>query len=89
MKLLDCEAIAAMLLLNVAYVRDVLTKTQGFPTAYRLRGALRWREDEIAEWLESRRLSQASRRLKPPPRGSKPSTTKGRGARSSERVQGG
>jgi predicted DNA-binding transcriptional regulator AlpA len=64
MTLIDRHALADMLGLDADYVRDVLSKSRGFPDAIRLGASLRWRRDEIEQWLESRRVSAAARRNK-------------------------
>ena len=62
MTLIDRHALADMLGLDADYVRDVLSKSRGFPDAIRVGSSLRWRRDEIEEWIESRRVSAAARR---------------------------
>jgi predicted DNA-binding transcriptional regulator AlpA len=62
MTLIDRRALADMLGLDADYVRDVLSKSRGFPDAIRLGTSLRWRRDEIEDWIESRRVSAAARR---------------------------
>lgn len=62
MKLIDCAGIAALLTLNEAHVRDRLTKRRDFPPAYRIGGALRWKAEEVEDWIESRRVTPTARR---------------------------
>jgi prophage regulatory protein len=62
--LIDINGIAEIVGLNAAHVRDRLTKRKDFPAAYRIGGALRWKRDEVDDWIESRRLSPAARRSK-------------------------
>lgn len=83
MKLLDIAKLAELFDLNEAHVRDRLTKRKDFPPAYRIGGALRWKADEIDDWIESRRLSPAARRLKTPARGSRPSPSRATSAQPS------
>ena len=59
---MDCGAIAELLGLNAAHVRDRLTRTRGFPAGFRIGGVLRWRKDEIEDWIEAQRVSPAVRR---------------------------
>lgn len=67
---MDCEAIAQMLGLNAAHVRDRLTRHRGFPAGFRIGGVLRWRKDEIEEWIEAQRVNRGARRSARQTRGS-------------------
>ena len=62
--LLTLEALAAMLDMTPAHIRDRLSKSRGFPDAIRVGQQLRWRRSEIDDWLESRRVSASARRTK-------------------------
>jgi predicted DNA-binding transcriptional regulator AlpA len=64
MTLLDVHAIAALLQMNHAHVRDRVTRQRGFPPPYRIGNSLRWDSDEVAHWLESRRVSPVARRVR-------------------------
>lgn len=59
-KYIGAEQIAAMLDLHPAHVRDRLTKRRGFPDAFRV-GGLRWRLDEVEDWIERQRAIKAAR----------------------------
>ena len=61
MKYIDAKAIAAMLDMNPNYVRDRVTRLRTFPAAFRVGDSLRWRLDEVQQWIASQRVSQASR----------------------------
>lgn len=63
-KLLDVEALAERFGLNAAHVRDRLSKRRDFPPAYRIGGALRWKDEDIDEWIEKRRVPPAARGAK-------------------------
>lgn len=63
MTYMDCEAIASLLGLNAAHVRDRLTRQRGFPTGFRIGGVLRWRKDEIEDWIEAQRVNRGARRV--------------------------
>lgn len=80
MKLIDAKALADLLGMDQDYVRDRVSKGRGFPSAMRIGAALRWRQDEIEDWLETRRVSPASRRAKSRSPGSRSSGSTGRGA---------
>ncbi len=71
MQLMTAEDIGTMLKLNPNHVRDRLTKTAGFPDAFRVSGALRWRESDILDWLESQSVSPKTRQSRKPVRHSK------------------
>jgi prophage regulatory protein len=62
MTLMDINAIALLLDLNPAHVRDRLTKRRDFPPAYRIGGALRWKREDLDDWIEARRVTPAARR---------------------------
>jgi len=64
MRMLDITSIAELMGLNAAHVRDRLTKRADFPAGYRLGGTLRWKADDIADWIESRKVTPAARRPK-------------------------
>ena len=83
MKLIDCAAVAAMLDLNEAHVRDRITKRKDFPAAYRLGRVLRWNAEEVADWLETRRVSPAVRRSRQRKLGNRPAANSDPGAQSS------
>lgn len=72
MKLLDITKLAELFDLNEAHVRDRLTKRKDFPPAYRIGGALRWKAEEIENWIESRRLSPTARQSKKQVRENRP-----------------
>ena len=74
MKLLDITALAVLFDLNEAHIRDRLSKRRDFPPAYRIGGALRWKADEIYDWIDARRITPAARRSKKPTRGSRSAT---------------
>lgn len=63
MKFISAEQIAGMLGLHPAHVRDRLSKRRGFPPAYRV-GGLRWKLDEVEDWIERQRVNPAGRRGK-------------------------
>lgn len=54
--------IAERLQLHPAHVRDRLTKRPDFPRPYIFGAARRWREDEVEDWIESRRQAPDGRR---------------------------
>ena len=58
---LTAAEVSTMLGIHPDHWRDRVSKRRGVPAPYRIGGALRWREDEIADWLESTRVSPASR----------------------------
>lgn len=87
MSMIDINGIAALLDLNAAHVRDRLTKRRDFPAAYRIGGALRWKREEIDDWIESRRVSPAARRSPRPSRGSTSAARSGSSAPTSARAQ--
>ena len=62
MTYMDCDAIANLLGLNAAHVRDRLTRQRGFPAGFRIGGVLRWRRDEIEDWIEAQRVNRGARR---------------------------
>lgn len=70
MKLLDIAALAVLFGLNEAHIRDRLSKRRDFPPAYRIGGALRWKADEIYDWIDARRVTPVARRSKKRTRGS-------------------
>ena len=74
MKLLDIAALAALFDLNEAHIRDRLSKRRDFPPAYRIGGALRWKADEIYDWIDARRITPAARRSKKRTLGSRSAT---------------
>ena len=83
MKLIDCAGIAALLTLNEAHVRDRLTKRKDFPPAYRVGGVLRWKQDDIEDWLETRKVTPAARQSTRRARGNKPSPSQAKNAQPS------
>lgn len=68
MKLLTAADIARTLLMAETYVRDVLSKRKDFPSAIRIGNSLRWDATEIDDWIDSRRVTPASRRSRSPAR---------------------
>lgn len=68
MKFLDADDIANMLKLNPDHVRDRLTKQRGFPPAYRPGGVLRWKEEDVEDWIERQAVTPAARRSRLPAR---------------------
>jgi len=81
--LMTADDIAEMLRLNAAHVRDRLTKERGFPAGYRVGGALRWKREDIEDWLESCAVSPTARRAKKQTGGSRSSAKKGQSAQPS------
>ena len=86
MKLLDIAALAVLFDLNEQHVRDRLTKRRDFPAAYRIGGALRWKADEIYDWIDARRVTPAARRSKKRSPGSTSAARSGSGAPTSALV---
>lgn len=84
---LSTDALARMLDMTPEHVRDKLSKMHGFPAAIRVGGVLRWKSDEVEEWLESRRVSPAARRSSSRSRGSRSATRPGSDGRSSAQAQ--
>lgn len=80
---MSTDALARMLDMTPEHVRDKLSKSHGFPPAIRVGGVLRWKSDEVEEWLESRRVSPAARRSKSRARGSRSSARRDSDGRSS------
>ena len=80
---MSTDALARMLDMTPEHVRDKLSKMHGFPSAIRVGGVLRWKAEEVEEWLESRRVSPAARRSKSRSRGNTSSTRRGSDGRSS------
>lgn len=68
MRLLTATDIAKLLQMAETYVRDVLSKRSDFPSAIRIGNSLRWDAAEINDWIESRRVTPASRRSRSPAR---------------------
>lgn len=60
--MIDAGAIAVMIGLNPNHVRDRLTKRADFPRAYRLGGSLRWKIDDVRDWIDAQQLKPAARR---------------------------
>lgn len=81
--LLTADELAARFGMHPVYVRDVLSKRKGFPDAIRIGKSLRWRADEIDDWIDRQRVSPTARRSKRRSAGSKSSGSPGRDARSS------
>ena len=79
-ELLDVDALAAKFKLNAAHVRDRLTKRKDFPPAYRIGGTLRWKADEIDDWIDGKRVTPAARRSTRRARGSTSATRTGSSA---------
>jgi predicted DNA-binding transcriptional regulator AlpA len=62
--LLTADDLARLLGLHPVYVRDVISKRKGFPDAIRIGKALRWKADEIEDWIDRQRVSPAVRARK-------------------------
>lgn len=84
MQLIGIARIAEMLDLNEAHVRDRLTKRKDFPPAHRIGGALRWKAEDIEDWIESRKITRGARQSTRPARGSRSATPTGSNAPTSE-----
>lgn len=68
-KYMTITDIAALLSMSEGHVRDRLTRRRDFPAGFRLGTNLRWAEDEVLDWIESRRVNRAYRpRTRPAPR---------------------
>lgn len=87
MRLIDIPAIADILGLNAAHVRDRLTKRRDFPAGYRIGGVLRWKAEDIEDWIEARKVTPAARRSTRRVRGSTSSTRLDSSAQTSAPVQ--
>ncbi len=86
MKLMTVRDLATLLVLNEVYVRDVVTRRRDFPAAVRIGNSLRWHAHEIEDWIESRRVSQVSRRSRRQAARSSSSANSSRGAQPSSQV---
>jgi predicted DNA-binding transcriptional regulator AlpA len=53
--LLTIEDLVELLKMAKRTVAEKVTKRKDFPKAYQIGSVRRWREDEILQWLESRR----------------------------------
>lgn len=62
--LLTADDLARLLGLHPVYVRDVISKRKGFPDAIRIGKALRWKADEIEDWIDKQRVSPTVRARK-------------------------
>lgn len=56
MTLWTVEDVANTLKLEYRYVRDRLAKRKDFPKPYRIGSVLRWKPEEIEQWLEKRKI---------------------------------
>ena len=64
-KLINADELAGMLGMHPRWVRDVVSRRKGFPTAIRIGGSLRWDLDEINTWIDDHKLKPAARKIKP------------------------
>lgn len=62
---LTAADVSTMLGIHPDHWRDRASKRRGVPAPYRIGGALRWREDEIADWLESTRVRSRGQPKRP------------------------
>lgn len=87
MRLIDIPAIADILGLNAAHVRDRLTKRRDFPPGYRIGGVLRWKAEDIEDWIEARKVTPGARRSTQRTRGNRSSIRSDSSAPTSAPVQ--
>lgn len=61
MKYMTIADIAELLAMSVGHVRDRVTRRKDFPAGFRIGSTLRWSREEVEDWMESRRVTRASR----------------------------
>ena len=59
---IKATTVAAMIDIAPSTVTNDLSKRPGFPRAYRFGRLLRWRREDIDEWIEAQRVKPAARR---------------------------
>lgn len=55
MTLWTAQDIAERLKLHPRYVRDRMAKRKDFPQPYRIGASLRWKPEDVEQWLEKRK----------------------------------
>lgn len=55
-EMITAADIAEVCKLSVKHVADRLTRSEGFPTPYRIGGARRWDRKEFIHWLNQQRI---------------------------------
>ena len=54
--LLTLDDLAEVLKLNKNHVADRVTRRKDFPKPYQIGGARRWKEEDVLQWLEERKI---------------------------------
>lgn len=83
---MSAEAIGKLLALHPDHVRDRLSRQRGFPQAFRIGASLRWRSDDVTDWIEKQAISPVARRSPKPRAGNRRAGSAGQSARPSSPV---